>query len=315
MRGAKRGRPPFDRLVTAAQLRTLIAIAANGSFTMAARQLGLSQPTVHRAARNVEVAAGVALFRATPSGVDLTQAAQALVLGAKLAQAEIRQGFEEIAHMLGDERGTFNLGSLPLARTAIVPKAVHAMISAVSGVQIRLVDGRYTDLLRSLRMGDMDCMIGALRDPPPADDIVQERLFDDRLAIVAHPSHPLAQKRGLSLEDTLAYPWVAPPKNTPAGHYLFETLRIDERRETPVRLVSSSPVMLRGILAEGPYVSIISREQIKVELRDGHIAPLDIALQGDARAIGLTTRAAWRPTKVQARFIEFLRDSARSEAL
>ncbi|WP_322865716.1 LysR family transcriptional regulator [Aquicoccus sp. G2-2] len=296
-------------------MRTLIAISAHGSFTMAARQIGLSQPTVHRAARSLEETAGVVLFRATSTGVDLTQAAQALVLGAKLAQAEIRQGLEEIAHMQGEERGTFVLGSLPLARTAIVPKAVHAMISAVSGVQIRLVDGRYADLLRSLRQGDMDCMIGALRDPPPADDIVQERLFDDRMAIVAHPSHPLASKPDLTLEDTLAYPWVAPPINTPAGHYLAETLRIRERGETPVRLVSSSPVMLRGILAEGPYVSIISRQQIKVELRDGHIAPLGIALTGDARAIGLTTRAGWRPTKVQARFIGFLRASALQEAL
>ena len=124
----------------------------------------------------------------------------------------------------------------------------------------------------------------------------------------------MAGKRGLTLEDTLAYPWVAPPKTTPAGHYLFETLRIHEREHTPVRLVSSSLVILRAMLAEGPYVSIISRHQIAEEVRTGHIAPLDLGLQGDARPIGLTMRAGWRPTADQAKFIEFLRDAARRHA-
>lgn len=305
--GADGGRAGFDRLVTAAQLRTLIAVANSGSFTVAARDLGLSQPTVHRAARSLEDAAGVPFFRATAAGVELTAAAQAVTLGAKLAQAEIRQGIEEIGRALGDDRGTFSLGSLPLARTTIVPRATHALISETQGVQVRVIDGRYPELLRSLREGDLDCLIGALRFPPPADDVTQERLFDDHLAIVTHPSHPLAGRRGLTMDDTLAFPWVAPPKNTPAGTYLFETLRIDQRPRTPVRVVSSSLVMLRGILAEGPYVSIISRHQISTEIADGHMTALDIPLSGDARAIGLTWRSNWRPTATQARFLTLLR--------
>lgn len=309
LRGAS-GRRPFDRLVTAAQLRALIAVANTGSFTLAARVLELSQPTVHRAARDLEGIAGVPFFQATASGVELTTAAQAFTLGAKLARTEIRQGLEEITTELGDDRGTFTLGSLPLARTSIVPRATHAMIAGTEGVQIRVVDGRYAQLLRSLREGDLDCMIGALRFPCPADDVTQEPLFDDGLAIVAHPRHPLAGRKGVTLEDTLVYPWVAPPKDTPAGTYLFETLRIHERPRTPVRVVSSSLVMLRGILAEGNYVSIISRHQISVEERDGHIVPLDIDLTGNSRAIGLTYRTSWRPTGTQARFIELLRAAA-----
>lgn len=312
-RGKARANAPLDRVVTAAQLRTLIAIAGAGSFTVAAKRLGLSQPTVHRAARGLEEAAGVAFFKATPVGVELTPAAQKFVLGAKLALAEIRQGLAEIGRAQGVERSRFVLGSLPLARTAIVPRAAHAMVSARPGMQVRVVDGRYDELLRSLREGDLDCMIGAMRDPPPAEDIVQEPLFGDALAIVAHPSHPLASLRGVTLEETLAYPWVAPPKTTPAGQYLYESLGIGQRPQTPVRVVSSSLVMVRGILAEGPYVSIISRHQVSVEERDGHIAVLDIDLKNNQRAIGLTTRAGWRPTESQAQFIQHLRDAVLSE--
>ncbi|MCW1932049.1 LysR family transcriptional regulator [Pararhodobacter zhoushanensis] len=300
-------RASFDHLITAAQLRALIAVAGTGSFTVAAQSLGLSQPTVHRAARSLEDVAGVPFFLTTASGVELTTAAQAFVLGAKLAQAEIRQGFEEIGREMGDDRGTFLLGSMPLARTVIVPRATHALISATQGVQVQVVDGRYDALLRSLREGDLDCLIGALRTPLPAEDVTQEPLFDDALAIVAHPSHPLAGRAEVSLEDTLAYPWVAPPKNTPAGTYLFETLRIDQQPRTPVRVVSSSLVFLRGILAEGDYISIVSRHQISDEERAGHIVPLNVPLTNDLRTIGLTYRTSWRPTDTQARFLALLR--------
>ncbi|AKO97449.1 Transcriptional regulator [Marinovum algicola DG 898] len=303
----------FERNVTPAQIRALIAIAGSGSFTVAARRLGLSQPTVHRAARALEQVAGVPFFKSTVAGVELTAAAQAFTLGAKLAQAEIRQGMEEIGRELGEDRGIFLLGSLPLARTAIVPRATHAMVSRFAGVQVRVIDGRYHELLRSLREGDLDCLIGALRHPLPADDVVQEELFQDRLAVVARPGHPLAGRTRVTLDEALAYPWVASPKDTPAGQYVFETLRIHERDRTPVRVVSSSLVMLRGILAQGDYVSIVSRHQVSVEIGAGLLTALDIPLAGSGRAIGLTHRRDWRPTRTQESFIGFLRQHSRPE--
>ncbi len=87
-------RSTFEFSVTASQLRNLVAIANAGSFTVAARTLGLSQPAVHRTARSLEAVAGVPFFTARPSGVRLTPAAEAFVLAAKLAQTEIRQGIE-----------------------------------------------------------------------------------------------------------------------------------------------------------------------------------------------------------------------------
>jgi DNA-binding transcriptional LysR family regulator len=112
----------------------------------------------------------------------------------------------------------------------------------------------------------------------------------------------------VKLEDTLKYPWIAPPRETPAGQYLFDTLRLQDRDSTPVRAVSSSMVMLRGILAEGDYISIVSRHQIGVDQDLGMITPLDILLNGHVRDVGLTYRKGWRPTQTQARFIDFLKE-------
>ena len=92
------------------------------------------------------------------------------------------------------------------------------------------------------------------------------------------------------------------------GQYLFNTLRIHERHQTPVRVVSSSMVMLRSMLAEGDYISIVSRHQISVDEELGMITALDIPLEGHLRDIGLTYRKSWRPTLTQARFIDFLHE-------
>ncbi|MEM7439405.1 MAG: LysR family transcriptional regulator [Pseudomonadota bacterium] len=299
------GRGPFGQSVTAAQLRNLIAIANTGSFTVAARTMGLSQPTVHRTARHLEALAGQPFFLASATGVQLTPAAEGFVRAVKLARSEIKMGVEEISQALGREKSSFVLGSLPLARTSIVPKAIHTLVTARRGVQVRVVDGRYSALLRALREGDIDCLIGALRRPAPAEDVEERLLFRDALTLVAHPTHPLAQ-RPATLKDTLAYPWIAPPKETPAGQYLFETLRIQDRAETPVRAVSSSMAVLRGILAEGDYISVVSAHQVEADVNLGLIARLNIPLTGHIRHIGLTYRRDWRPTKTQDLFIQYL---------
>ena len=303
-----RGFSDFDRLLTAAQLRALVAVSEAKNFSMAARNIGISQPSIHRAARNLERLSGIKLFNSAHEGVSLTPAAQALAQRTKLALAELQQGFDEVDDFLGRDSAHIVVGALPLARTYILPTAIDAMVRNSKRVQIRAVDGRYAELLHSLRHGDIDFLIGALREPPPVDDIIQEALFDDPLAIVAGAQHPLAQRETVAIEDVLAYPWVAPPKTTPAGSYLYNTLRIGELADTPVRVVSSSLVLVRGLLMTGDYITVISMNQIRHEHDQGIVVPLPVPLTGNARTIGLTYRRDWRPTRTQQQFLAHIRE-------
>ncbi len=309
-RARSRGFRDFDRLLTVAQLRALVAMSDASNFSMAARNIGISQPTIHRAARNLERLSGLRLFEGSQAGITLTLAAQALAQHTKLAFSELQQGFDEINGFLGRDSTHIVVGSLPLARTFILPAATDAMVRERAHVQVRVVDGPYGELLHALRHGDLDCMIGALRDPPPTEDVIQERLFDDPLAIVVGSGHPLSGKPAVTLEDTLGYPWVAPPKTTPAGSYLYHRLGIQDLPETPVRVVTSSLVMVRGLLAMGDYITIISLHQIRHEHRQGLLVPLPIDLEDSHRPIGLTYRRDWRPTLTQSAFLDHLRAAA-----
>lgn len=310
-----RGFSDFHRLLTVAQLRALTAMSRANNFTIAARNIGLSQPSIHRAARNLEKLCGMTLFVSAPEGISLTSAAQALAQYANLAFAELQQGHDEIQAFLGRDSSRIMVGSLPLPRTYILPKAIDSMVKATKSVQITVIDGPYGELLSRLRNGDIDLIVGALRDPVPINDVEQTAFFDDPLAIVGAKDHPLAGRDNLTLEDTLSYPWIAPPRTTPAGAYLFDTLKIGDMEQTPVRVVTSSLVLVRELLMSGDYLTIISLHQIRHERDYGLLVPLSVPLKNSARPIGITVRQGWRPTPAQAKFIEFMRISSESAHL
>ncbi len=302
----------IDRGLTAAQIRALVALAETRNFTFAAARIGISQPSVHRALRELERLVGVALFRAVSQGVELSAAAAMLARRARLAMAELQQGYFELEARNGPDRTRISVGVMPLVRSRILPQAMHDMLKSHSRIQICAIDGPYDELLRGLRYGETDFLIGALRDPLPAADVVQEGLFDDSLAVVVGADHPLAGREHVTVDDMLAYPWAAAPKATPAGTYLADFLGIDGLETTPVKVVSSSLVLLRGLLLRGDYITLISRQQIRHEVATGLLTCLPVTLPGNTRPIGLTFRKDWRPTPTQFRFLGHVRRVARS---
>jgi DNA-binding transcriptional LysR family regulator len=306
-----RGFQHFDQLMTAAQLRALVALSQRPNFTAAAKSIGLSQPSLHRAVRNLEALSGVELFRKSEQGIAFTPAALVLLRAVKLAWSELRQGEDEIGAHLGHDSAELVVGTLPLPRSYLLPRAIHAMVQAHPGLQIRSIDGPFTELSRALLQGDIDFLIGALRSDLDPDEFTTQPLFDDPLAVVAGRDHPLVGQPHLPIAALLDYPWIAPPRSTPAGSYLYQTLGIAALDQTPVRVVSSSLVLVRGLLKQGPYLTILSRHQIREELTTGSLATLDVDLQGSSRPIGLTFRSAWRPTARQQAFIACLEEVAR----
>ena len=310
---AGKGRRDFYKLATQVQLQALMAVARAGSYSQAARDIGAKQPALHRAARDLQHLADIPLFEPVRRGVDLTASGEALVHHVRLAAAEWRQAGYEIDAYLGQDSTRIAIGSLPLSRTSILPAAIDQLLkTSGTGLQIRCVDAPYPALLKDLRFGEIDFIIGALRDPTPDSDVTQEHLFDDYLSIVTRTDHPLTAMSRPSLKDTLGYPWIAPPKQTPSGTYLYDILQIQNMPETPVRIVSSSLVLVRGLMMRGDYVTVMSCNQFEMEEEQNLLTPLPIPLENSLRRIGLTYRADWQPTKTQIRFMDLIRAHSKS---
>ncbi|RZM06727.1 MAG: LysR family transcriptional regulator, partial [Sphingomonas sp.] len=92
--------PHIERRITLGQLRALIAVDRAGSFAHAAKQTALSEPAIHRAARDLERLLGVALLTRQGRTVQPTPAAIRLLRFARLAHAELEAGFDDLAALL-----------------------------------------------------------------------------------------------------------------------------------------------------------------------------------------------------------------------
>ena len=302
--------PRLRLTATAAQLQALIAMREAENFTLAARRQGLAHPPVHRAVTQLVQEAGRPLFERTSYGMIATRPAHALAQAARLAFAELEQAEADLADMLGREVGRIVVGAMPLSRSHILPRTIARFRVGRPTLPVKALDGPYDDLMAGLRRGEVDFLVGALRDPAPIGDIEQERLFDDVLVMVARPDHPLAREDALALDDLARFPFVVSTEGTPtrrAFDRLFE--RAGCRPQSLIE--TGSMILMRELMRISDHIGCISRLQVEAELALGAMIVLPFAMEDTARPIGLTLRSGWVPTAAQREFLDALRSVAR----
>jgi DNA-binding transcriptional LysR family regulator len=294
--------------MTTAQLQALCAIVQHGGFSAAARVLGQARATVHRAARALERAVAVPLFEQTSFGVGTTRAALELARAAALAFREFEQAAAEVAALAGGEHGRTVIGAMPLARSELVPQAVLALLASHPAHRVAILDGSYDSMLGELRGGRADLLVGALRDPPPAEDLIQEHLFDDPLALALRAGHPLAGSRPAGLRQLARYPWIIARAGAPLRAH-FDALFAAAAGPTTL-IECNSMVAARALLLASDCLMLSSANQLHHELQGGELRLLPLPLGRRARAIGLTLRRDWHPTATQRQLLEQLRAAA-----
>lgn len=301
---------PLHRRITTSQLRALVAVVETGGYSTAARSLGLAQPSVHRSVNELATAIGTRLFRRAARGVEPTDAAISLARVVELVFAEIRQGFEAVRELQGGTDSRIAVGSLPLARSEFLPTAITRLLNAYPDARVSILDGPYDEQLHALRYGQIDWLIGALRNPAPAVDVTQVALFDQPLAVVVRPGHPMLRGEPSTMKDLAVLEWVAPRRLAPARQ-IFEELFSSSGVVTPTRIIEcSSLVATRGLLLQSDRAALLSPLQVREDVRAGELAILVDAVTNSSRSIGLTTRENWEPTMVQAEFARITRELA-----
>ena len=289
------------------QLRAFIAVCACGSYSLAARRLGLSQPSVYKSARSVEIAFDRKLLRPSYSGVDPTPKAKEFSRFASIALSEIERAQEEVQEQQGLMSGRLAIGSLPLVRTRVLPNAVTSLMQDFNHAKVQIFDGVYSDLLNSLRHGDLDILLGALRTPLPVNDIEQEHLFYDALNVIVRADHPILDVDRPTIRDLMQLDWIVPRTGTPTRDY-FEHLIPDQANADGSRHIEcSSLVAIRALLLASHRATVLSAHQAGYEISNHDLAVVNIQLPRSRRPIGITTRANWKPTRIQREFLTRLK--------
>lgn len=292
--------------VTMAQMRALIAVADHGSYSAASQATGLAQPSLHRALGDLALALRRVLVERRGKGIALTDQGRRTARAFRLARSELQAGLAELESLLGRDAGRIVIGAMPLSRARILPAAAAQFHREHPDVAIDIVEGAFHELIEPLRDGAMDLMVGALRDPSPGPDVVQHPLFADHPVVIGRKGHPLA---GATVAELARYPWVVPVRGTP--------LRTEWERMfagvTPcprVPIECGSAMVIRQLLIDSDFLTLLSPDQVAVELEAGWLERLADTPTRITRTIGMTCRTGWRPTAMQARFIAILKDQA-----
>lgn len=310
--GGSTPRPGKDvlPLLTMTQLRAFASVGETGSFTLAAKLLKTSQPSVHRSTRELESIVSVMLFEKTTRGIVLTRAGQALWQQVKLAFAELAQGYAEIKACAGVTVGRIVVGCMPLARHFVMPETIARFSNQHPEIEIAVIESPYQELLHGLRHGEIDVLVGALRNPAPVNDVRQEALFRAALCVAARHGHPLTTKTAVSVAELADYPWVLPPRGTPTRDHFEQLFRDFPGRAQQGLVESSSQILIRGLLKNSDRLTLISRQQIQFEIDVGELAAVNFEMGNTLREIGLTSRSDWHPTANQSEFLDLLRQVA-----
>jgi LysR family transcriptional regulator, regulator for genes of the gallate degradation pathway len=294
--------PMMAGRVTRSQMRSLISIVENGSFAQAARALGVSQATLSRAARDLERDLHKPLYHRTASGIAATAAGADFARKLKLAAREIEWGIEELDSARGSLRGQVVIGAMQLAGSFLLASVLNEFITAYPHANVRIQNGSSGAMLKSLRGGDVDFVIGLLRDPVP-EDLIEEPLADAPYVIVARQGHPLFGKRKVMLDDLSAYDWVV---GTPGAcrRVCFDAL-FAGRHKPQARVETSSLPTIRLVLARSDCLTLLTTYELMYE--DDALAAVPYGPIEPIPSIGVTTRNNWLPTQLQANFLHLIR--------
>ncbi|MEU1539651.1 LysR family transcriptional regulator [Actinacidiphila glaucinigra] len=166
------------------QLRTFLAVHRAGSFTAAARLLGLSQPTVTTQIRALEAQLDRELFERLPRGVAATPFADELA-------GRVAEPLDALAAVAERGHGDPDVPAEPVRLGGPAELLCERVLPALAplverGVRLRIGTGLTDDLLESLRAGQHDLVISTHR--PRGRLLSAVPLMDEEFVLVAAPS-------------------------------------------------------------------------------------------------------------------------------
>ncbi|GAA2084101.1 LysR family transcriptional regulator [Actinomadura alba] len=183
------------------RLRVLVAVAATGSVTGAARELHYSQPSVSHHLARLEAETGATLIQRAGRGIRLTEAGRLLAERGAEILGRLDAASAELAAHVGLRQGRVRLAAFPSALGTFVPAAAARLAAHHPGLELQLVETETPEAVRMLRDGTVDAAVIFKYD-------------DDSGAQRHDPRHGLRLEDGIRTRPLLAEPTYL---ITPAG--------------------------------------------------------------------------------------------------
>ena len=277
-------------------VRVLCAVDAHGSFSGAARDLGLTQSAVSQHVAALERHLGVALVDRASRPAGLTEAGLALVRHGQAVLARLEGAEQELAEIDGRRAGRLRFGSFPTALTSFVPPALARFRAAHPGVTLTVVDDHLQRLLPRLDDGELDVALlyehEELREVG-ARDLERTVLLDDPFVVVLPAGHALAGARSpLDVRRLRDLQWIG--GTTGAGWWrIVRRACRDAGFDPNVWFASDDYAAVLAFVAAGLGVSVVPRLAVHGPRPDVVVRPLQRTVR--RRVVAVRPRDAFQP--------------------
>ncbi len=257
---------------TLRQLELFEAIARLGSFTRAAEELFLTQPTVSMQIKKLSDTVGMPLFEQVGKKIYLTDIGHELHRTC-LGISEHLSNFEMIAaDMKGLKKGKLRLAVVTTAKY-FAPRLLGTFCQQYPGVDVSLKVSNRERVLERLASNLDDLYILGL---PPVDvDVVAEAFLENNLVVIAPANHPLAKKKRIPLERLVKEPFLL--REPGSGTRMATERKFDESGlKLKMRMELGSNEAIKQAVIGGLGVSVLSRHTLELDTPSKQFVVLDV---------------------------------------
>ncbi len=265
-----------------AALQAFVEVADHQSFSDAAEALFLTQPAVSKRVAQLESELNTKLFDRIGRRVSLTATGSALLPRARRLINDARELKRLVSDLSGEVRGRLTMGTSHHIGLHRLPTPLKRFTEAFPAVEldIRFMDSEAA--CRAVETGDLELAIVTL-PPERPPNLNLATIWDDPLAFMVAPDHPLAGRTKVSLTELLEYPAVLPGTTTYTRGVLEQAVR-KAGVELKVGMATNYLETLHMLVATGLGWSLLPATVL-----DDKVVPLEIDGMRLTRQLGAVT--------------------------
>lgn len=296
------------------QLRYFCAVVRNGTFTRAALEERVAQPSLSQQILKLETELGAKLFERGPRSVRLTSFGSAFLPRAERILRELSEAKAEVVEMSGRDQGEIRLGAIPTLAPYILPPVLSILARQHPGIAVTIIEDTTQVLVDKLHAGTVHMILAAL--PVPGAELISLDLFREPFFIVLPESHRLSNRKAIRLEELRSEPFLLLKE----GHCFRDSaLALCRKAKVAPNVVFESGqfATILGLVSTGMGISAVPKMAVQ-PVRGCKFIPL--SNKNAVRRIGVLILSRHFQTRAERIFLQHLtevgvaynRDSTRS---
>jgi DNA-binding transcriptional LysR family regulator len=247
------------------RLQVFHTVARLLSFTKAAETLHMTQPAVTFQVRQLEEYFNTRLFDRTHNRISLTEAGERVYEYADRIFDLYADMENSVREMTGEIRGALTIGASTTIAEYMLPALLGDFSTRFPEVTIHLRVSNSEGIVSMVENNTID--LGVVEAPVGNKNLVVEVCRVDQLVAIVPPSHDLAERESVEIDELLEYPFICREEGSGTREVINEYLNQHCKTVLNISMELGSPEAVKGAVEAGMGVSVVSRATIQKELK------------------------------------------------